>query len=152
MLKVNRLYQFCIILLGLAIGVFFANQTSAEQVSDVKLIKIMPEFEGDNVKGFSVDPGVLNVKKNTIVLWMNGVLEQEVQVVFNEGKTCRDISANPNMKAPGFFLDARDCYVTSFLPYAGTSALQFIDAGKYEYKVVTEDGKMSAMGKIEVEK
>jgi len=137
--------------LGIAIGVFLANQTFAEQRPvNAELVKIMPDFKGKDVQGFHIDPAITNIKKGSMVLWMNGVPGQEVQVIFEEGKTCRDISANPSLKTPGFFLDATNCYVTSFLPYTGTTVLQFIEEGSYAYQVVTEDGKMTAKGEIVV--
>ena len=90
------------------------------------------------------------VTKDTIVVWLSGVPDIEVQIVFEEGKTCRDVTANPNLKVPGFFLDSKNCYVTSFLPYAATTTLQFVEAGTYEYEVVNADGKLKTKGKIVV--
>jgi len=151
MKNLNRLFLPFLMTLGIAIGVFLDNQTFAEQKPvNAELVKIMPDFKGKTVQGFHVDPAITNIKKGTMVLWMNGVPGQEVQVIFEDGKTCRDISANPSQKFPGFFLDARSCYVTSFLPYTGTSVLQFTEEGSYEYDVVTEDGKMNAKGQIVV--
>ncbi len=148
MAKVSELLRICILFSGLFVGMLFTNSTIAQQAPDVELIKIMPEFKGDQAEGFYLDPPTIYIRKNTIILWMNGVPEKEVQVVFQEGKTCRDVTANPDMQVPGFFLDARGCYVTSFLPFTKTSTLQFPENGQYAYEAVTEDGKMRAEGKI----
>lgn len=136
-----------IIFFTAALVMFMVHQTSAEQASDAKLIKIMPRFEADKVTGFHVEPSALSIKKNTIIVWMNGV-PSEIQVVFQEGKICRDVTADPNRQVTGFFLNAKRCYVTSFLPYSGTTALQFIETGTYSYEVITEAGDMQAKGKI----
>ena len=141
-----------ILLLGAAFGIFLYSPAIAQRATDAILVKIQPEFKGDNVIGFHVDPQIINIKQDTIVIWMSGVQGKEVQIVFEEGKTCRDVSANPNLKMPGFFLDSRNCYVTSFLPYASTSILQFVESGEFDYEVVTEDLKMKAKGKIVVAK
>jgi len=115
----------------------------------------MPDFKSAQEKkviGFHLDPSVSKIKKNTLVVWMNGVEGKELQVVFEDGKTCKDVTADPKLirDVPSFFLDARGCYSTTYLPYSATTVLQFIHSGKYDYLVQTEDGKMSVKGKIEV--
>lgn len=133
---------------AVAVGMMVANAGDT-LAGEAEIVKIWAASEGDQ-KGIHADPAVLNVKKNTIVVWMNGVANKEVQVVFEDGKTCRDVTANPNIKQPGFFMDSKSCYVTSFLPYASTSTLQFPEAGDFEYKVMSIDGTLSAKGKIVV--
>lgn len=128
-----------------AVFIFLANQAMA---ADAQLVKIQPEMKADQVKGLYADPPTLYVKKDAIVVWMSGIPKQEIQIVFADGKTCRDVTANPNTKFPGFYMDAKSCYVTSFLPYCATSTLQFPEAGTFEYKVVTVDGKMESAGEI----
>jgi hypothetical protein len=125
-------------------GMMLAHQSTAV-AAEALLVKIQPVGEG-KVTGLFVDPPIANIDKNTIVIWMNGLPEQEVQVVFEEGKTCKDVTANPM----GFKLDATNCYVTSFIPYADTSSLQFPESGKFDYVVQTEGAKLRAKGKIEV--
>jgi hypothetical protein len=127
--------------------IFLSNQAMA---ADAQLVKVQPEMKGDQIKGLYADPPILYVKKDAIVVWMSGIPNQEVQIVFTDGKTCRDVTANPNDKFPGFYMDASSCYVTSFLPYCATSTLQFPEAGKFKYKVVTVDGKMASDGEINV--
>ncbi len=130
----------------LTVAVFvFTNQGMA---AEAQLVKIQPEFKDKAVTGFYADPPTLYIKKDAIVVWMSGVEQMEIQIVFNEGKTCRDVTANPNLKYPGFFMDSKNCYVTTFLPYCATSTLQFPVTGTFEYKIVTVTGKMEAEGKI----
>ncbi len=152
MRKAKGLFLVGAIFLGVAAGIFLTSPAIAQDATDAVLVKIQPEFKDGMVTGFNVDPQTINIKHNTIVVWMNGVQGKEVQIVFEEGKTCRDVSANPNLKMPGFFMDSKNCYVTSYLPYATTSILQFVDAGEFDYEVVTEDLKMKAEGKIKVTK
>ncbi len=152
MRKAKGLFVVGIILLGAALGIFLAGPAIAQGASDSILVKIQPELKDDKVIGFNIDPQTIHIKQNTIVIWMSGVQEKEVQIVFEEGKTCKDVTANPNLKHPGFFELSKNCYVTSFLPYASTSILQFVEAGEFDYEVVTEDLKMKAKGKIIVTK
>lgn len=152
MRKLKGSSQVGIILIALAMVMFLVTPTIAElnarQAGDAHLVKIMPDMEAGKLKGIYLNPQVLNAKQNNIVVWMNGVSGKEVQVVFEEGKTCRDVTANPNLKIPGFFLDSKNCYVTSFLSYSTTSTLQFTNTGTYDYEVISEDGTMTAKGKI----
>ena len=145
-----RYFQVSIVLVCLLIGFGQTNQAVAGEDSDVKIVKIIPSLNGDDVAGFYIDPAITYIRKNTIVLWMNGFADKELQVVFREGKTCRDVTANPKLQAPGFFLNSKSCYVTSSLPYLGTSTLQFIELGEYAYAVQTEGGKLKVKGKIVV--
>ena len=141
----------------LLVGTFFAvavlvilTTRGISHAADATLVSIQPQG-GDKVTGFLVDPETVTVKKNAIIVWMSGVPKIEIQVIFNEGKTCRDVTAITDQNNPGFYMNAKNCYVTNFLSYCATSTLQFPEAGSYEYTVVNEDGKMKAKGKIIVE-
>ena len=138
----------------LLIGTFFAVAVLAvlatpglSQAADATLVNIQPKG-GENITGFQVDPETVTVTKNAIIVWMSSVPGIEIQVIFNEGKTCRDVTSVTDQKNPGFYMDAKNCYVTNFLPYCATSTLQFPEAGSFEYKVVNEDGKLQAKGAI----
>lgn len=98
-----------------------------------------------------VDPPTMYISKDTVVVWINGVAiknrdSQEIQINFEDGKTCKDVSLSPDLK--GFGLDNKGCYVTSFIPYASTSSLKFTEVGTYSYTVATQDGKHKKDGKI----
>jgi hypothetical protein len=138
------------VVLTVALNMIVAEQQIAS-ASEARLVRIW-SIGGDKPVGFHIDPPVLRVDKNTIVLWMSGVKDEEIQIVFESGKVCRDVTANPNEKEPDFFLDAKNCYVTTLMPYAETSSLEFPQAGKFEYIVQTNDGKVKAKGKIIVRK
>ena len=132
-----------------AVLVFLVDQ-GITQAADATLIQIKPKGE-NKVTGFIVEPETVTVKKNAIIVWMSGVPEMEIQVVFNEGKTCRDVTVITDQQNPGFYMNAKNCYVTNFLSYCSTSTLQFPEAGSFEYVVVNEDGKLRAKGEIVVE-
>jgi hypothetical protein len=139
-----RLLSWMVTVVMLTVLVSFGSQVFA---TDVNLIKI--DFDKTTSKAV-LAPETVNVPKDTIIVWFNNIADQEVQVVFNEGKVCKDVTTNPNEKMASFSLTSRNCYVTSFLPYCATSTLQFPDVGKYEYKVVSADGKLEAAGAIVV--
>jgi len=145
-MRKNLFLFFTVIAVSLAISI--ANTRPVVAIEGA-LVKVMPIEEGGK-KSMQVDPYVLTVKKNTIVVWMNGIEDQEIQIIFKEGKICRDITANPNQQYPGFFMNAKNCYVTSFLPYMETSTLQFPEEGHFDYSVATKDDSMKATGSIDV--
>lgn len=113
---------------------------SAEDAAVVLVYKVA----GDNTE-LRLNPPDLYVKKNTVVIWMNSVMGEEVQVVFRDGKACQDISFSPEA---AFNLDAKSCFVTSFLPYAATSSLKFMETGEFDYVVQNLSEKITGKGKI----
>jgi hypothetical protein len=113
---------------------------------DAKLIKLHSVGE-EALTGIFIDPADAYVKKDTIVVWLSGVVDNEVKIEFADGKKCKSVIAHNE----DFELDQeRWCYVTSFVPFASTSSLQFTDHGVYEYTVYTKSG-IKAKGKIIVE-
>lgn len=126
----------------LVITLFAAPSLSVAEDAQIVLIF---KAKGDNSE-LRLNPPDLYVKKGTIVVWMNSVVDEEVQVVFRDGKTCKDVSFSPVEK--GFSLDSKSCYVTSFIPYASTSSLQFTDTGSFHYAVSNLSGKTMGKGKI----
>ena len=94
-----------------------------------------------------IDPTDAYVEKDTIVLWLSGVESEEIKIEFADGKKCKSVTAH----AVNFDLDKeRWCYVTSFVPLAATSSLQFTEVGEYMYKVITKSG-VEATGRVIVE-
>ena len=115
--------------------------------AEARLVKIQPVGEGKLV-GFYIDPKVLIIEKNTIVVWLSGIQGEDIQVIFLEGKQCKDVTASPPKE---FSIDAgKGCYVSSFISYSGPSSLQFVESGTYRYYVATLTGQIKAKGTIVV--
>lgn len=115
----------------------------AEDAAIVQIFKA-----GGDKNELTMSPPELFVKKNTVVIWMNGIQGEEIQVVFKDGKSCKDVSFSPEYK--GFSLDSKSCYVTSFIPYAATSSLQFTENGTFEYTVANATNRITGKGKVTV--
>ncbi len=138
------------ILAALAVTLYMVEvDRPIASASEARLVRVWAAGE-EKPGALKIDPSPLHIDKNTIVLWMNGVRGGEIQVVFESGKACRDVTANPNTKRPAFFLDAKSCYVTSYMGHGETSALEFAEAGTFEYIVQTGEGGVQAKGKIVV--
>jgi hypothetical protein len=140
--------------LSFLIGLSVTNNTKAF-ATGAQLVKIEPvgQVNLDKLTGVAIDPPTLHIQKNTIVIWMNGIPQRQVQVVFQEGKACQDVTANPvgfTMERSGMNKET-SCYVTNYVPYADTSSLQFTQAGTFHYVVQTAGGKLRAKGIIKVE-
>jgi hypothetical protein len=97
-----------------------------------------------------IEPEIAFVSQGDCVVWFNrlATVGQEVMVIFKDGKKCLDVSKSPT----GFSLDAETCYVTSWIPFAGTSSLRFMQKGTYEYVVKAKGWEdVKAKGQIKVE-
>ena len=147
-MKALRLCLLLAVALTVALNMVVSDRQIAS-AAEARLVRIWSPGE-DKPAGFRIDPEVLKVEKNTIVLWMSGAKGQQIQILFESGKVCRDVTANPNEEAPDFFLDAKNCYLSTVMSYAETTALEFPEAGTFEYTVQTNDGKVKAKGKIVV--
>jgi hypothetical protein len=140
----NHIVYLIALTLAPIIGVDDPQIASA---AEARLVRVWSVGDGE-LTGFRIDPTALHIEKNTIVLWMSGVRDEEIQIVFESGKQCRDVTANPNEKNPAFSLDASNCYVTTIMGFGDTSALEFVDVGRFEYTVQSREGKVKAVGKI----
>lgn len=92
-----------------------------------------------------IEPKIVRISKGTCVIWSNWVRKGEVQIAFEEGKKCEDMTDSP----VGFKMDAHNCYVTSFVSRGGTSSLMFNEPGTFDYTV--KAGAVAEKGKIFVE-
>lgn len=83
-----------------------------------------------------IEPETLRVPKGTVVVWSNGVRSPNIKIIFENGKGCAEVTEAPM----GFKLDDKLCFVTSWLPYGGTSSLLFNHAGVFDYEVKNTAG------------
>jgi hypothetical protein len=126
-----------------AVSVFACWQDANAQ--ECRVVKI----SGEGVAGAGkvyIEPEHLTIPKDTCVVWYNRARTNEVKVKFADGKKCEDVTTSE----VGFKLDVESCFVTSYIPFAGTSSLNFVETGTYDYVVESKSGVM-AKGKIIVE-
>ena len=107
---------------------------------ECRLIRIYGETGGQIP--FGLEPDIIRIKAGTCVVWANLAREQEVKVIFEEGKVCKDVTTAP----VGFQLDAMNCYVTNYIPFGATSSLLFEKEGVFKY--VLTAGKTKVQGRI----
>jgi len=126
-----------------AVSVFVCPQNASAQ--ECRMVKI--SGGGGAMEGkVYIDPEHLTIPKDTCVVWYNRVRTNEVRVKFADGKKCDDVTT----AGTGFELDAAECFVTSYIPFAGTSSLNFVESGTFEYVVESSTG-VTGKGKIIVE-
>ncbi len=117
---------------------------------DCRVIRIEGIAAHDVIR---IDPETITISKGTCVIWFNRSTAHQVKVAFADGKKCASISDAPT----GFSLDHQNCYVTSWIPFGGTSSLRFLEAGTYAYDIqatgeqVEAEGAKVTQGKIIVE-
>jgi len=126
---------------AMMIGLLSLETVSAQEC---RLIKIHGKIDPSTVM---IEPDTIYVSKGDCVVWFNRVAK-EIQVIFEEGKRCVDVTQAPM----GFSVNEHSCYVTSWIPFAGTSSLRFMEKGTYNYVIETKGMKnVKAKGQIVVE-
>jgi len=141
-MKNKRLFVVLGLTVLLGLTVFLTGQ-GANAASEVRIIRVNADTI-DGKKELYIEPNTSWVPKDTVVIWVNQARTDEVKVVFEEGKSCADVTSS----ADGFSMDAA-CFVTSWVPSGGTSSLRFVEPGIFNYMVETSDG-VKAKGKIVV--
>jgi hypothetical protein len=135
--------RFVAIILGITM-VFSAFILTANlgisNAGECRIVSIYGQPDGQVT--FRLDPDTVTVKKDTCVIWLNWARTEQVQVVFEEGKVCEDVTESP----VGFKLDAVNCYVTDDIPLGATSSLLFVEEGEYKY--ILKSGTKKVNGKI----
>ena len=113
------------------------NAEKVCRLEDIKVVRIVGQSEGDG--SLTVEPNTMNITSGDCVVWVNWSKGGEVMVVFSDGKACYDVTRKTSS---GFSMESqKNCYVTNFIPYGGTSSLTFKDKGVFEYEVIAENGK-----------
>ena len=107
---------------------------------ECRLIRIYGEPGGQIP--FGLEPDITNIRSGSCLVWVNLAREKEVKVIFEDGKVCKDVTTAP----VGFQMDAKNCYVTNYIPFGATSSLLFEKEGTYEY--VATAGKIKVKGKV----
>lgn len=146
-MKRNLFIIGTVLVVGLGIFLTGATSTFAADPASLVVVKRAGEFGKAQLVPI---PATNKVDRGSVIVWMNMDTDNELKVIFEEGKSCRDVTKNLNLRKLGFLLDTRGCYSTSYLDFGATTSLQFMHPGEFEYKLVSEDG-VEGMGKIVVQ-
>jgi hypothetical protein len=120
------------VVLAMMVYVFHLETISAQEC---RIVRILGRTD---VHPLTIEPATIFINKGDCVVWFNRVFTEEIQVDFKEGKKCLDVT-----KAPmGYTLNASNCYVSTWMPFAATSSLQFTEKGAYKYVVTTKAKNM----------
>ena len=128
----------------LCVGVILVNQGTVN-ASEARIVRIMG---GDtySVKAIRLEPQMMTVSPGTVVIWNNMARVYEVKIIFEEGKVCADVTD----AEVGFKLDAKSCFVTTWIKMGETTSLRFNEKGLYKYTVETPDDRVKSTGTIRV--
>ena len=81
-----------------------------------------------------LEPGTTRISQGAVVAWWTKGRE-EAKILFTSGKECETATAGPT----GFMLEAKDCYVASYIPSGGLASLKFDEVGTFECEVSMKD-------------
>ncbi len=107
---------------------------------DCRIIRIHGMAVHESIK---LEPETVLVSKGACMIWFNRAAANEIKVVFEEGKRCASVSDAP----VGFSLDHQECYVTSWIPFGGTSSLRFNEEGTFKYVIEATGGNLGQKGR-----
>lgn len=72
------------------------------------------------------------------MVWFNRTSGPNLQIVFEEGKACAGVTEDPS---GSFKTGYGGCYVSSWIPFGGTSSLRFKEKGSYKYTIESITGE-----------
>ena len=121
------------------VSIVFANWKTIN-AQDCRIIRIQGMAVHESIR---VEPETLLVSKGDCVIWFNRAAANDIKIVFEEGKRCASVSD----ASMGFSLDHNDCFVTSWIPFAGTSSLRFKEAGAYDNAIEDTGGISGEKGR-----
>ena len=107
------------------IGLLGLETLSAQECRVIRILG------GMSVSPLALEPKIAFINKGDCVVWFNRVYPEKVEIIFNDGKKCLDVTKS----SMGFTLNDKGCYATTWLPLAGTSSLRFMEKGTYKYVV-----------------
>ena len=138
--------RLCIVA-GLALivclGIFLVSYTETD-AQECRIVRIYGGAEADADK-ILLEPETILVERKTCVIWSNWAGGKVVSIRFSEGKKCKSTTTAPNV----FTMDDKNCFVSSYIEYGGTTSLTFQDVGTYEY-IADSKGMKSVKGEIVV--
>lgn len=107
---------------------------NAEESQLVRIFGGIATGAGELSKPIRLEPPTMTISKGGVVVWLNWARSVEcVQVSFEEGKKCSDVT-----DAPTGFEMTGGCYVTSWITFGGTSSLRFNEPGMYTYTITAK--------------
>jgi len=128
---------------ALMIGLLSWETISAQEC---RLVRVHGRSEHPSL---TIEPQTSFISKGDCVVWFNRVFTDEIEIMFEEDKRCLDVTQNPQ---GAFTLDAKSCFVSTWIPFASTSNLRFMEKGTYDYVVKAKNWKgIQAKGQIIVE-
>jgi len=131
-----------LMMIAMAVSLAFPLAAMAEEGQIITILA----SGGDTTTGIEATPSELTIEPGIIVIWVNAIKGDEVNILFDDGKTTENATADPM----GFDLDKNGAYAAKYLPFLATTSLRFIKQGTYQYKVISQNKKFVAQGTLTV--
>jgi hypothetical protein len=128
-----------------ALTILMANQVKLN-AQECRIFRIHDLRSTPEVSKITIEPQTIYTSKGACVIWINWIPNQDVKIIFEDGKKCDDVTD----AAFSFKLDANSCYLTdTAIPSGGTASLRFREEGTFEFAVESKNG-LKEKGKIVV--
>ena len=125
------------------VTIFVLTAGNVVNASNVRIVRIHNGTPG-NTEQLIIEPENLRVTEGTVVIWVNQSTAGEIKITFEEGTKCEDVTSSSD----SFNLKG-SCFLTTWVPVAGTTSLKFNEAGQLTYDVENSAG-IKVKGKIVV--
>ena len=127
----------------LAVACFILCHIAPATAEEGRIIKIDTAKNNPSAT-LTIDPAELAVEKDVIVIWLNSIVDQEVNVIFKHN----NLPTTAVSDAMGFSRDKNGAYAAKYLPFIATASLRFIEDGIFSYTVEIKNGACVAHGAI----
>ncbi len=129
-----------VIVLALGLGMLFSLQSTVS-AQECQIIRI--NDDGNTIR---LVPDSSHVNKGTCVIWVNWSTNSDVNIMFEQGKVCKDVVE----ASMDFKINKDSCFISNLiLTKGGTASLVYEKEGSFDYVAKTMNGQ-KASGKIVV--
>ena len=108
--------------------IIYLSNLGTTFAQECRIIRIIGMVLHQSVR---IEPETFLVSKGDCVVWFNRAVAEDVKVIFEDAKKCASVTNAP----VGFSADSAGCYVTTWMPFGGTSSLRFMEKGTYGYVI-----------------
>lgn len=138
----NKKFKFLAVVVLTAMGSVFLFHTGLSDAAQCFIVNISKQIQGGESQIY-LYPGELKVSKNSCVIWVNWVENENVNINFHaNSKSC--ILAS---ESPSGFMKVEGCFISDFLEYGRTVSLYFKESGVFGYRLeILEKSKGAGEG------
>lgn len=137
----ERKLFFVFVVIAVGLGILFVNHPTV----DAQECQVITIHDGED--SVIIHPSAVTIAKGTCVIWVNWSTTTEVNIMFEQGKVCKDVVE----ASMDFKLDKENCFISNLiLKKGGTASLVYEKKGSFDYAAKPKEGGKTT-GKIIVQ-